>query len=412
MKSSKMAIGMIGALATALFALGGGAALAAGNTTRYVAPGGSDTGNTCTSKTNPCQTVQHAVDVALPGDTVSLDKGIYVEQVTIGTSLTLKGKDDQTMIQAPAVMTGDALDGKRNIVEIGSGASVVASHLTVSGPMPPITCGDSGIAVIGGATLSIDHSAVRDIGSPDPSCSDAGEGIRAGTQRHSGNAEVGHIIVSHVEVTNYNRNGIVVSGAGSTGDLDHNVVATSPNPLTPTNGIEAFNGGVFSADHNTVSGNECNLPPGPGGCGSDFVNEQQSGGFLIWDSPGPISIAHNDVTGNDVGIYVTGGAGAVLDTGVVLDHNKVNQNLFVGIFMTDGAPDPVVSHNETNENGEFGILLGTVLGGAYSGGGSFNDNGAKDNGTTDLSWDGFGTPTFHHNHCGTAVPSKAAWDCK
>jgi len=46
------------------------------------------------------------------------------------------------------------------------------------------------------------------------------------------------------------------------------------------------------------------------------------------------------------------------------------------------------------------------------GGGSFAHNRAKDNGTFDLSWDLSGTPTFHHNHCGTADPSKAAWDCK
>ena len=28
-----------------------------------------------------------------------------------------------------------------------------------------------------------------------------------------------------------------------------------------------------------------------------------------------------------------------------------------------------------------------------------------------LWWDGTGTPSFSHNSCGTASPSKAIWDC-
>src|SRR5512136_2100495 len=35
---------------------------------RYVAVGGGDAGNDCTVSSNPCATVQHAVDVANPGE--------------------------------------------------------------------------------------------------------------------------------------------------------------------------------------------------------------------------------------------------------------------------------------------------------------------------------------------------------
>src|SRR2546426_2826241 len=60
-------------------------------TTRYVSPGGSDTANDCTNKQKPCRHVQYAVGVASAGDTISLDTGTYVEQVTIGINLTLTG---------------------------------------------------------------------------------------------------------------------------------------------------------------------------------------------------------------------------------------------------------------------------------------------------------------------------------
>jgi Right handed beta helix region len=406
---------LLGVAASAFAAVALAASASAGGTTRYVAPGGSDTANNCTSKKKPCQHIQYAVDIASAGDTISLDKGTYVEQVTIAKSLQLKGEDDKSVIQAPSSMTPDA-DGRTNIVEItGASTSVDASHVSVAGPMP--VCNGSGIAVIGDATLSIDHASVRNIGPSSQSiaCMD-GEGIRAGTQRHSSIAQIGHINASHVEVTGYNKNGIVVSGAGSTGDLDHNTVTANANPFFATNGIEAFSGGVFSADHNTVTGNECNNLVF-GQCGADFLNDTQSNGFLVYDGGPGVTMDHNDVTGNDIGVSLTGSGPP---SGVVLDHNKFNENRYVGVFVDSGATNLTVSHNETKKNGEYGIYLGSTQQygpPTYNGSGSFADNEAKDNGSGnpafyDLWWDGTGTPTFHHNHCGTAFPSKAAWDCK
>jgi hypothetical protein len=54
-------------------------ALAQGPTTRYVAPPptGNDSGNDCTSSSTPCATVQHAVDVADPGDEIRVTTGTY-----------------------------------------------------------------------------------------------------------------------------------------------------------------------------------------------------------------------------------------------------------------------------------------------------------------------------------------------
>jgi len=56
------------------------AALAQGPNTRYVdSATGNDSGNYCTNSGAPCATIQHAVDVADPGDEIRVATGIYTD---------------------------------------------------------------------------------------------------------------------------------------------------------------------------------------------------------------------------------------------------------------------------------------------------------------------------------------------
>ncbi len=67
---------------------------------RFVATTGSDSGNDCVSNNAPCATVQHAVDVAAPGDEIRVATGVYTgvqvregitQVVYISKSLTVRG---------------------------------------------------------------------------------------------------------------------------------------------------------------------------------------------------------------------------------------------------------------------------------------------------------------------------------
>src|SRR5215831_17434642 len=94
---------------------------------------GNDQANDCTTQAPACKTIQHAVTVACAGDVVSVAAGTYVEQVTIGTSLTLTGAGAAiTTIQVPPTPTVPD-----DIVRIQAGATVELSGFTVSGPLPP-----------------------------------------------------------------------------------------------------------------------------------------------------------------------------------------------------------------------------------------------------------------------------------
>ena len=59
--------------------------------TRYVATGGQNIDNSCTNVLNPCETIQHAINKANSGETVSVAAGSYNEAVSINKEVQLRG---------------------------------------------------------------------------------------------------------------------------------------------------------------------------------------------------------------------------------------------------------------------------------------------------------------------------------
>jgi parallel beta-helix repeat protein len=351
-------------------------------------------------------TIQGAIDAAGSGAVIHVCGGTYVEQLTITKNLRIVGFGaSMTSIVAPAVLTADG-DGKYNVVEIGSltsGSPVTVSikKLTVSGPGPG-PCGtiDSGIAVVGGSMLNIKLSTVGDIrDNPIGGCQN-GEGIRAGTQRYVTNRpEVGHVVSVHTTVSHYQKNGIVVSGAGSTGVIRHDTISTT-NPGIGSNGIEATSGGRVNAALNVIFGNECDVPTV---CGSDFTTQAQGTGILLVGPGSPTVLARNTIHDNDEGIYT--------DTGITMTHNVVSSNRYEGIFVDSGASGVSAMDNVTSSDGFYGVYLGSTTGSTAGEQVNFIHQTAQGNATDDLFWDGNGTLNGSHNICTTAAPSTQAWHC-
>jgi nitrous oxidase accessory protein NosD len=315
--------------------------------------------------------------VASAGDTISLDTGTYVEQVTIAKSLTLTGaRVDVSVIKAPSVLLPNA-ETFFNIVEINGSVSVKMRELTVAGPGPGI-CGSihNGIAVIGGATLKINHAAVRDIRDDPLGGCQNGIGIRAGTQPFGGPAQVGHLIADHVVVTDYQKFGIVVGGPGSTGQIFQNTVAiqttrtaTQAGPV----GIRIGGGAVATVEDNTVTGNECNAPT----CGPDWFTQEQSAGIFL-PSPGAgTTVSNNRVNANDIGIYANGGG--------EIDHNDVSANRDFGLVI-DAAYASNVHHNKADGANSSCPLATTSCDGilVFSSGATFEHNSADNNGNNGI----------------------------
>ncbi len=68
---------------------------------RYIATGGSDSGNTCADAASPCQTIAHTLEEAAAGDTLNVAAGTYTETMTITKRITIRGEGaENTIIQA------------------------------------------------------------------------------------------------------------------------------------------------------------------------------------------------------------------------------------------------------------------------------------------------------------------------
>jgi parallel beta-helix repeat protein len=403
------AIGLAFALGVALAGGTVGVAQAAG-TQRYVTPSGSN--NATCLQAHPCQTVTAGIAAAAPGDTVNLAAGTYTEQVTVTKSVTIKGAGKaQTTIKAPASYVLDSF-AETVEVEIGGGATVAISKLTIAGPAPsPASCAvdsttlDYGVFVVGGATLNLSNAAVNDIfngtyNGPLSGCQN-GVAIRIGA-KYVG--QVGHGTINNVTVAQYEKGGVVVDGPGTTADITNSDVIDLPQTTDASNGIQISRGATATVSHNTVSGNECNLAAPI--CGGDLLNlnESQGTGILTFNA-GQVVIESNKVTGNDAGIALF--ADSATDR---VAQNTLNSNRYVGLVAYGGGVYDI-NDNTLNHNGEYGLFL-TTDGTHGVSNANIVDNSAFHNGTKDMYADASSRHiTARANDCATAVPSLAFWGC-
>jgi hypothetical protein len=231
-----------------------GAAHAVG-TTHYVAPPPSVAGLDTSCTFPGFNTIQAAVAASNPGDTIVVCSGVYDEQVTVGKNLTLAGSGN-AIIQAPAALVPDA-NGKNEVVEVNNGASVTMSGFTVAGPSAGGQELDTGIAVHNGATLDLSNTTVRGIhDNPTFTGAQHGEGIRVGTPRYDTTPQVGHATINNVAVLDYQKNGIVIAGTGSTGKITNTTVTgQGQTPVIGENGVEVVDGAAATLSTTTMRDN-------------------------------------------------------------------------------------------------------------------------------------------------------------
>jgi hypothetical protein len=186
-------------------------------------------------------------------------------------------------------------------------------------------------------------------------------------------------------------------------------VANKPSAHIASNGIEVLDGALGNVRFNRVTGNECNLT---GVCGPDPINDTEASGILAFASAPKTVIADNNVTANDMGVYT--------DDGIHITDNSISDNRAVGLYVDTDAVKLHATGNTTDRDGYYGIAIGPMFpvsqGGTglpNPGGNFFVENSAFGNVKFDLYQSPDAGPnTNNDNHCNTALPSKAYWDCE
>jgi parallel beta-helix repeat protein len=120
------------------------------------------------------------------------------------------------------------------------------------------------------------------------------------------------------------------------------------------NGIQISDGATADVNHNTISDNEFLAAAATGAPAAT--------GILLFQS-GEVTIDHNMLSSNDVGIYVFD-VGSFFDVPVIgsaeIDHNQVTGSTYDGIllYLTAGAD---INHNTTDGNGSGGFGDGGIV---------------------------------------------------
>jgi parallel beta-helix repeat protein len=303
------------------------------------------------------KTIQYAVNDprVTNGDTINVAPGTYVEQIAVGKTLTLIGAgQSSTTIQAPYNGLVQDVDGKRNIVEVRGSHTLIISGVTITGPggakLPGSQCIiDVGVSAVGGATLNMMDSTVKDVIHIPFGSTYCGEGIRIGTPRGASVHQEGHGTIRNVIVSGYMKNGIVVAGPLSTATIEGNTVTgVVPNTANAQNGIQISYGAVATIVNNEVSDNWCgprfNCGPNP----FDPIAPYQSSGILLYQAGASTVILENGVFNNDVGIY------NISNGRITITANRLDGNRYEGIVLDQG--DALVTYN-TIEGGNMGVAV-------------------------------------------------------
>jgi hypothetical protein len=273
------------------------------------APATVTTGTSCA---NPgYHTIQSAIAAAPAGATINICAGTYVEQLTITQSVSLVGVGAAT-VELPASPansttacdtapgTGSYQPDQDGIAICGA-ATVNINNLTIDPAWTSSPCDDSlyGILVGGGATLNLSNSSVTAGGAVPINGCQGGVAVQVGMAWTTPN-EVGHATLTNDRISGYQKNGITVDGAGSSGTIvDTTVTGAGPTTQIAQNGIQISNGAFGLILDSTVTGNECDNAT----CGADAMNDYQAGGVLFYGAAAGSSVTGSTISDNDYGVY-------------------------------------------------------------------------------------------------------------
>ncbi len=324
--------------------------------TQYV---GYSASGVCPPVVSVCNTtptpVQAAIDAAPNGATITIEAGVYTEQVVVDNkAITLEGQLGAVIRSPVSLATTFTAGGNpyRPIITARNNATLTVRNLTVDGAGEGN--GDyrfTGIAFYnaGGA---VENTAILDVRETPLSGTQHGVGIYA--YNTDGTART--IDITGNTISGYQKNGMALSGAGLTVNVDGNTV-TGAGPmglgLPAQNGIQISLGATGSVTNNTVSGNQYTAS---GTLATDI---------LLYQASGTVTVSGNTLSNTNAGVYS-------YQTAAIITGNTITGADYAGIVMSENPAPATVSNNTVTGSG-IGIELyngdATISGNTISGNG-------------------------------------------
>jgi hypothetical protein len=285
---------------------------AADPATRYVAPGGSDTDNDCLDSGDPCATIQHAVDEADAGDTVSVAAGSYDAGPFYGAwiekPLTIQGAQHG----AACARDGSNVAAESTLHTASGGFAILSDNVTISGMrIVDVTAG----VVVGGAFAIVNNVMVL-------------PGLATGEA------------------------GVVTSPGGDGILVSCNTITGTPGPSV-SYGVWGRSSGI-TVEKNVISSMTVGVQVDgcPGDC---LVADNAIAGFTAKGIRADADILRNTVQGGTGGNVVSGSGWTVADnvlrsSACPIDPDTLDIETFVDacdvvLFIEPGANDLVIERN-------------------------------------------------------------------
>ncbi|MFH1999285.1 MAG: hypothetical protein ABIK28_06370, partial [Planctomycetota bacterium] len=201
-------------------------------------------------------TIQGAIDAAQNNDTIEVDAGTYVEQLTVDnkTLTIVGGGQGVTVVESPALLNTTFVTSANNkcIVGVINGGYLTLSDLTLDG----LGLGNSNVRFTGigvhNSGASVTDCTIFDI--RDTPFSGSQHGI--GFYSVNDNGTDYNIDVTRVSISGYQKNGMTCVGANGVITITDCVTDGAGQTSTiAQNGIQISNGATGVIDGCTVSGN-------------------------------------------------------------------------------------------------------------------------------------------------------------
>jgi hypothetical protein len=296
-------------------------------------------------------TIGAAVTAAAAGDEIDICPALYAEQLLITKPLTLHGAGANgfgRVLLRPAALTNAGTLPFQAVISVVNtkdvvidGLAIDASQNMVSGCTVPV----AGIH-FQNASGTVSNNAIFGAQLFYPlSCTTLFPGNGFGVQVDTAAGQTGpfSVLISHNAIHDFNRDGIIVTGAGITAQITSNAITgLGPGSGYFQFGIFIANGAVGLIDRNTITQSNC------GSIDQTSCISLRSEG-IVFRAVGDGSVADSNVISNaQSGIFLNGANRAQITNNIIMNIDALDgidiQGTAAGVFSNSVISGNTISH--------------------------------------------------------------------